>query len=508
MIAREKHIQLIEHYRDIYNYTKMISTCLEALSHYPLDDELQALLALAYYNYGLRNNGENIDKALELCKNIGAGSRHFEEALWIEAQIYYDRNDYTNAIPALEKLLVYNKSSYFAKYAIVQQKINQTEKAKAAIEKALELNPGDLHTIWLSLELAELCNESLETKFKIIARFVEAGGSLVNTNIMLGNLYVDHGRMEDAREYFIKALMLAPSDMPIRRKLEYIESEIVFNSPMQSGLRDMYTRANNYTTLECYDKSLEICKEMLTKCRYMPILNLAASVYNLLGMNHKVKEVVDEMRQNYGVVGIGLDTMYAKTLLHLGEHDECKNLLDSIPILDASNNNAFNADVVWVNQLYKSRFCKSPEEELAVLGWIKLDSRIPSQYVPLMESYLSAKIYEKYGDYHKAAEKYEAVIRLTNQRTDTENMVEYALINAYMQIGQYQGYLRCVRLLQDLLASKKHRFKALLFVIKVHHAMGNYDIANKYYAMYIAEEYDREYLYHIATKAAAERKKA
>jgi adenylate cyclase len=186
----------------------------------PTDPEVYTLYLQG--NYFVRRGGkENSQKAVQALKQALAIDPEYAPA-WSQLSYAYSRLEFFEGLPrdegielamhALDKALEIDDqlASAWASMAWMKRTVYwDWQGAKAAIEKAQQLEPNNINVISTAASIASTFGE-LDKSIELFERNVESNPLSLSTLSALGNRYVAVGRLVDARTIYERVLALNP----------------------------------------------------------------------------------------------------------------------------------------------------------------------------------------------------------------------------------------------------------------------------------------------------------
>ncbi|WP_203363404.1 tetratricopeptide repeat protein [Bacillus sp. REN10] len=211
-------LEVIEHYFDIGRYQQVIDLVKEEMDQHLENGRIWYILGYSHY---VLNHYEEAEGHLIEAIRLGYEP---EMALYILAHVYMETERWVESEKAfLESLRLHpNNASIHAGYATLMKKTGHHKKAKALIEKALELDPEDPQAL-RSHYLLEGRNGNREQQVLLLERYMQSADSDLAKVIHLGLDAIFRNRVKEAKDYFRQAYLMNPHDQELLELLEDLE---------------------------------------------------------------------------------------------------------------------------------------------------------------------------------------------------------------------------------------------------------------------------------------------
>lgn len=216
----EKELALMQHYLEIGRY-KNAEEIMYKLLEKNLTNSMY-LKTLAYIEIKLGY----LDKAKELCKELIELGQLNEDAYYLLGIINIQQTNYIEAEKNLLESLRHNPNNphVLAKYGYLMLKTGHDEKAETLITEALKIDPNDPCVIDTNFQFYLVKNKK-EQQLLFLSKYLQYSDNEIGKLVKVGILELLQDNHKAARENFIQAYILDPTNEDMLLALEEIDRD-------------------------------------------------------------------------------------------------------------------------------------------------------------------------------------------------------------------------------------------------------------------------------------------
>jgi Flp pilus assembly protein TadD len=216
----EKELMVIQHYLEIGRYKNAEELMNTLLEKNPTNAKL--LNTMAYIQIQL----DDLDKAEMFCKESIALGELNEECYYLLGVINMERRNYVEAEESLLESLRHNPENprVFAKYGYLMLKTGHDEKAEKLLTEALKIAPHDPVVIDISFQFY-LVKNNKEQQLLFLSKYLQYSDNEIGKLVKVGVIELRRGNYKAARESFIQAYLLDPTNEELLLVIEEVDKD-------------------------------------------------------------------------------------------------------------------------------------------------------------------------------------------------------------------------------------------------------------------------------------------
>jgi tetratricopeptide (TPR) repeat protein len=213
-------LAIVQHYFEIGHYKKAEELMLKLLENSPENPQYLYFMSNIQFNVG------NMDLAEEFClESLGSGAFD-EQGYYLLGLINIERKNYVEAEKNLLDSLHINPENprVLARYGYLMLLTGYDQKAEKLILEALRVDPDDPVVLEISFQYYLVKNKK-EQQLQFLHKYIQHSNNEIGKLAKIGLTELLQNNYKGARESFVQAFLLDPTDMDLLSAIQEIDKD-------------------------------------------------------------------------------------------------------------------------------------------------------------------------------------------------------------------------------------------------------------------------------------------